>query len=72
MKPIQVENSYDCRVSVQVSPTTINDKHASPVVVLLIEDENGDHIATFTPRQTKELMKALLLVFKQITGAAKK
>lgn len=72
MKPIEVENSHDCTVSVQVISTEITDHtgtHKGPdEICLLIEDETGDHVATFTPQQAAELMRAIGAVRMQITA----
>lgn len=72
MKPIQVENNHDCTVSVQVIQTEITGQHGTHLgpkeICLLIEDETGDHVATFTPQQATELMRALHLASAQITG----
>jgi len=68
MKPIQVENSHDCTVSVQVVSQKCEGKSLQKEIVLLIENEKGDHIATFTPEQATELMRALHLASVQITG----
>ena len=70
MKPIQVKSSSDGTVSVQISKTTITDHtgaHPAPdEILLLIEDEKGDHIATFTILQVVDLIKALHRAANQI------
>lgn len=72
MKPIEVENSHDCTVSVQVIQTEITDhagtRKGPDAICLLIEDEAGDHVAMFTPGQAAGLIQALRLLSDQITG----
>ena len=63
MKPIQLENSHVCTVSVQIIKTEIIDHagtHKGPgEICLLIEDEQGDHVTTFTLQQAAGLIQAL-------------
>jgi len=72
MKPIQVENSNDCTVSVQVTKTEITDhtgtRPGSDEIGLLIEDEKGDHVALFTPTQARTLASALQMAAGTIGG----
>ncbi len=68
---INIENSLDCTVSVQIVETTITDHtgtHPAPAeICLLIEDEQGDHVATFTPAQAAALELAIGTLRAQLT-----
>ena len=72
MKPIFIENNHDCTVSAQVIKTEITDhagtRKGPDEICLLIENEKGDHIATFTPEQAADLMRAIGAVRMQITA----
>jgi hypothetical protein len=60
---IEIGNSHDCTVSVQIVETTLTDHtgpHPAPAeICLLIEDEQGDHLATFTTEQAAALEQAI-------------
>jgi hypothetical protein len=63
MKRIEVENSHDCTVSVQIVETTLTDhmgtRPTPAEICLLIEDEQGNHLATFTTEQAAALEQAI-------------
>lgn len=62
---INVDNTFDCIVSVQVTTPEYTDPETGikrpclPEVLLMIEDENGSHIATFSPEQAAALERAI-------------
>ncbi len=70
MKPIEVKNSHDCTVSVQVIQTEITAQYGTrpgpKEICLLIENEKGYHVALFTLSQADELIQALRLLSEQM------
>lgn len=76
MKPIQVESTNDSTVSVQVIRMEIIDhtgtRKGLDEICLLIEDENGDHVATFTPGQAAKLIRVIESTRRQIAAKSTK
>ena len=69
MNPILVENNYDCTVSVQIISLKNGDKPLPKEILILIEDDKGDHLSTFTVQQARKLIEVLHSSIVEITGS---
>lgn len=66
MKPILIETTSDCTVSIQIITPEINGVIQPKEVCILIENEQGDHTVTLNPQQAENLSNQLMNTLFQL------